>query len=192
MAHEFGSNFDPDKMDGFSNPEPGKAHFQVTRVDENAVSKNSGKPQMIVDLEVLAHTIPNQEGKTHREFFPWTADAEQKALVFACAVGLTTVDELKAKKAAGKPPVIDFTLAEGRQFLGELRESEYEGKKSVKLDFRMFHLDSPKHKDFPRNQGKINELGDAASDPFLSGGSTSMGPVAGAGGQINPAGDLFG
>lgn len=192
MAHEFGTGFDPDRMDGFDEPAPGRAHFEVVKVQESAMSKG-GKPQMVVDLEVLAHTVPNQEAKTHREYFPWTAEAEQKALQFAVAVGLTSVDELKAKKNAGQAPVIDFNLAEGRQFLGELKEEEYEGRKSVKLGFRMYPLDSPKHRDYPRNQGKINQLGDAQADPFVSGGSTSMGPVAGSP-PFDPQaqGDLFG
>ena len=189
MPREFGNDYDPDKMEGFDNPQPGKAHFEVTRVDENAVSKK-GQPQMEVDLEVLAHTIPDQEGKNQREFFTWTADAEKRALQFAVAVGLTTVEELKAKKDAGENPVIDFNLAVGRQLLGELREEEYQGQKNIKLGFRMFHVDSPKHKDYPRNQGKLNQLGDAQEDPFVSGGTTSAGPVAGAG-QANQD-DLFG
>lgn len=179
MPREFGTDYDPDKMDGFDNPSPGKCHLEITRVEEDATSKG-GNPQMEVDLEVLAHTDPEQVAKSHREFFPWTAKAESKALQFAVACGLTTVDELKQKKAAGENPIIDFNMAVGRQILGELTEETYEGKTSCKLNFNMFHVNSPKHKDVPRNQGKLNELGDAQDDPFVSGGTTTAGPVAGA------------
>ncbi|MDX9784754.1 MAG: hypothetical protein RBT72_08395 [Spirochaetia bacterium] len=189
MPREFGTDFDPDKMDGFDNPTPGKCHLEIVRVEENATSK-AGNPQMEVDFEILAHTDPDQVAKSHREYFPWTAKAESKALQFAVACGLTTVEELKALKDAGKGPVIDFNLAEGRQILGELKEEEYEGRKSTKLNFNMFRIDSPKHKDFPRNQGKINQLGDAQEDPFVSGGNTSSGPVAGAAASADT--DLFG
>ena len=99
------------------------------------------------------------------------------------------MEELEAKKQAGVNPVIDFNQAVGRQFLGELREEEYEGRTSIKLGFRMWHLDSPKHRDIPRNNGKINQLGDVEADPFVTGGSTSMDGVAGA--SIEPEGDLF-
>jgi len=190
MPREFGNDYDPDRMEGFDSAAPGKCHLEVTHVDENAVSKGSGNPQMIVDFEVLAHSEANQEGKTHREFFPWTAKAENKALQFAVAVGLTTIEELKAIKEAGKNPVIDFNAAVGRQMLGKLVEEEYpkdSGKMTTKLNYNLFHVDSPKHRDYPRNQGKLNELGDAKPDPFLAGGSTSTGPVAGAQGT-----DLFG
>jgi|LSQX01.3.fsa_nt_gb hypothetical protein len=189
MAKEFGTDYDTSKMEGFDNPEPGKYHFEVTRVDEDAISKRSGKAQMEVDMEVLAGTTPDQEAKSHREFFSWTADAEKRALQFAVAVGLTTVEELEAKKQAGVNPVIDFNQAVGRQFLGELREEEYEGRTSIKLGFRMWHLDSPKHRDIPRNNGKINQLGDVEADPFVSGGTTSTSGVAG--NTIEPEGDLF-
>jgi len=190
MAKEFGVDFDPDKMDGFDNPAPGKCHLEVTRVDEDCVSKSSGNPQMEVDFEVLAHVDESQIGKSHREFFPWTARAESKALQLAVATGLTTVEELKALKEQGKGPVIDFNLAVGRQIFGRLEESEYEGKISIKLNFNMYPVSSPKHKDYPRNQGKLNELGDAQPDPFVSGGNTS---TAGVAGNIIPSDkDLFG
>jgi len=194
MPREFGTDYDPDKMEGFDNPAPGKCHLEITRVDEDSISKTSGNPQMEVDFEVLAHTIPNQEGKNHREYYSWTAASEKKALQLAVACGLTTVDELKALKEKGRGPVIDFNMAVGRQILGKLTEEKYEGKMKVKLNFDTYPVHSSKHQDFPRNGGKLSELGDAQDDPFVSGGTTSPDPVAGGEGDagISPDTDMFG
>lgn len=112
---------------------------------------------MKVQCEVLAGDPPKQEGKTWLEFFARSADAAKRALLFACALKLTTAEELKRMKEARQTPRIDFSLAVGRQFFCELQEEEYEGKKNVKAGFRLWSLDNPKAKGIPVNQGALRQ-----------------------------------
>lgn len=173
MGWEFDANdFDPDTLGGFDNPKPGRYHFQIQKVDENGGSNG----EMMVRLEVLAGTTANQEGKTHQEYFSKSPKAAKRALMFAVACGITTIDELKSQKAAGKNPVIHFADAVGRQFCGGLEEEEWLAKdgtkkKGVKLDFRIWALDSPEAADIPMNKGALSGMADGtgaggAADPF--------------------------
>lgn len=168
MGWEFDANdFDPDTLGGFDNPKPGLYHVQIQKLDENG-GKNG---EMTVRFEVLSGTTPNQEGKTHLEYFTKSAKAAKRALTFAVACGLTTIDELKAQKAAGKNPVIHFADAVGRQLCIGLEEDEYQGKKRVKVDFRLWALDSPEAADIPMNKGALSgmaagEGAGGAADPF--------------------------
>jgi len=163
MAVEFSTeNYDPDKMDGFDFPEVGQYHAEVSHVDEDG-GKNG---EMVVDFEILAGTTANQEGKSQREYFSKTAAAEKRMLQFACATGLTTVEELKAKKEKGENPVIDFNMARGRQLCIGIEAETYEDKTRNKVGFRMWHVDSDKAKGIPLNKGKLAQQGDAGEDPF--------------------------
>lgn len=167
MPWEFDQDsYDPETLDAYDSPAVGGYHFEVSRVEENSVSSGKGSAQMEVDIDVLAGTVADQEGKSHREYFTKSEAAAKRALLFAVACGLTTVEELKACKEQGRNPVIDFSKAVGRQFKGRLEEEEYEGKKRVKLGFNMWPVDSPKAADIPVNKGKLAQLGDASDDPF--------------------------
>ena len=164
MAWEIPSDtFDPEKLDGFDNAAPGRYHVEVVSVDDEATSK-SGSPQMQVDYEVLAGTPDDQEGKPHRDYFARTDKAFKRALIFAVATGLTTKEELQQLKAAGKNPTIDFTLAVGRQLCVEIEPGEYKGKPKGEIGFGMWHVDAEDAKAIPKNQGKLNELGNPTND----------------------------
>jgi hypothetical protein len=164
MGWEFDTNdFDPETLGGFDNPKPGRYHVQVQQCDESGGKKG----EMTVRFEVLAGTVPDQEGKTHLEYFSKTPAAAKRALMFAVACGLTTIDELKQCKGAGKNPVIHFSDAVGRQLCIGLEEDEYEGKKRNKVDFRIWATDAPEAKDIPKNAGMLAANGTAAGgDPF--------------------------
>ena len=156
--------FDPETLTGYDNAAPGSYHVEVVSVDEEATSK-SGSAQMQVDYEVLAGTPEGQEGKPHRDYFARTDKAFKRALIFAVAAGLTTKEELQQLKAAGKNPTIDFTLAVGRQLCIVIEKDEYEGKVRGKVGFGMHHVNAEEAKAIPKNQGKLNELGNPVITP---------------------------
>jgi len=171
MAHDFDFDDIPESFEGFDKVVAGNYHFEVSGIDESGGKNGS----MWVDCEVLAGSTPNQEGKSHREYFTWPAanqDPKAKAatakrvLQFAIAVGLTTEEELKALKAAGKRPAIDFNLAVGRQFVGKLTEDKYEGKVNYKLGYDFWPIGHPSAAGIPLNAAKIAKAGDNAADPL--------------------------
>jgi len=187
MSWEFDTeNVDTSKMKGFVSPAAGFYHFQVTNVDEEG--GNNG--EMIVDAEVLAGSVPNQEGTSQREYFTKSASAEGRALQFAVAVGLTTVEEIEAAKNSRQNLSINFKLAEGRQFVGEVRDDEYNGKIKQKLDFRMYPLDSPAAARVPKCEGMLQQHADAADDPF--GGPQVPDEAPGTQDATDPPADPFG
>jgi len=172
-------SFDPENLQGYDNPAPGKYHLEVTRVNEEGTSKKSGTPQMEVDFEILSGTPAGQEGKTTREYFTFSDKAFKRALIFACAVGLTNKEELTALKKAGKNPRIDFTAAEGRQLCAELvLDSSPEAKGRAKIEWNMWPVAAPEAKDIPKNQGKLNELGQPVNEAPFDGGAATDDPFA--------------
>lgn len=170
MPIEFDTNdFDPDKVGGsFDAVADGLYHVQV-----DALQEEGGRGgEMIVDFGVLAGTTANQEGKSHREYFSRSAKAAGRALQLACAVGLTTIEELKKLKEAGKNPVIDFTLAVGRQLCIGIESEEYQGKTRGKVDFRIWSVDSPKAANIPKAKSALDKANDTTSpfeDPRIGG-----------------------
>jgi hypothetical protein len=162
MGWEFDTDdFDPDRIDGFDVVADGRYHVQVDSVQEEG-GKNQ---EMIVNFGVLSGTTAGQEGKNHQEYFSRSPKAAKRALLFACATGLTTIEELKKAKEANKNPVIDFTLAVGRQLCIEIVAEEYQGKMRPKIGFGIYSVDSPKAAGIPISQAAAAKAGDSP-DPF--------------------------
>ncbi len=160
-------SFDPDNLGGFDFPAVGKYHVEANELDEDAVAKSSGNPQMVVDFEVLAGTTADQEGVTGRIYYPLSADAKKFALGLAVALGLTTKEALTAAKKANKAPGIEFRDGAGRQFCLEVTLDNYDGKDRLKVEpFSVWHLDDPAAKDIPKNAAMLAQLGNAAPDPM--------------------------
>jgi len=145
-------NFNPD---GFRFPAPGDYHVQLTHVDEDGGKQG----EMICDFEVLAGTTPNQEGKSHREYFQKTMKAFQRIHTLAVALGMVTVDELKKLKAANKSPVYDFPAAVGKQLCMGLVDDVYEGKHRTKCNFQMFAVADEKVATWPKNSAMLAKAG---------------------------------
>ncbi len=161
--------YDPENLAGGNYPPPGRYHFDVTAVIGDLVS-SKGNPQIRLDCEVLAGTPAGQEGKFIKDYMSLTKEARSRCLQFAVAVGLVTKEELIQAKATGIAPKIDFDLAVGRQFCGEVVADEFQGRVTSKIQFGMWHVDDPEAKDIPKNAGKLAQLGTPATDPLVSTG----------------------
>lgn len=165
-------DFDPEKAGGYNSPAPGRYHGEVNAFQGH--EPKSGK--MTFDLEVLAGTTPNQEGKTIRLFLDRTIDPEwtdkrkqavkSKQFGLACALGLASVEEAKAAKEAKRPYHWDWSLSVGRQLCFDV-EANDETKSGTSIkDFSWHTIGSTKAAGIPLNAGKLAQQGDAAADPF--------------------------
>ena len=175
-----------DKLGKFDTVAPGRYHVMVAVVDENGGYDNAS---VVVDFDILAGTTPDQEGKQHREYLDRTTKSGTgKAMSFYCAVGITSEAELEKCKEEKRNPVIDTTLAVGRQCCIEIQKEEWNDKKSGepksanKIGFRYFPVDSPKAAGIPISQAAAAKAGDSP-DPF--------GASAGEGGEGGED-DIFG
>lgn len=122
---------DLDRVGGKEKVQPGSYHMLVESVDEDGGEKG----EMVVELQILRGTTPNMEGKMYEEKFSkeykeWPL---RKLTAFAIAARLVTKEELKAAKASGKAPKIEWTQAVGRSICIELENNEYNGKTYTRL-----------------------------------------------------------
>lgn len=164
-------DIDIDNIDGYDVVAPGRYHVEASSVDPGG-GKNG---EMIVDYEVLSGTTPNQEGKTHRDYYSASPAARKRVLMFALATKIVTVEELKAAREANRRPKIEWRDAVGRQLCVEINEEEYEGKKRSKVGFGIYAVDSPRAAGIPLNKGRLEKAGDAADDPFGGGNEDIFG-----------------
>lgn len=141
--------------DGFESAAPGDCHALLSAVDEDG--GNHG--EMICDFEILASTTPDQEGKSHREYFQKTIKAFQRIHTLAVALGMVTVERLKEHKAAGTNPTYDFPAAVGRQLCIGLSDEEYNGKHRTKVNFNLYAVTDPRVASWPKNAAMLSEAG---------------------------------
>jgi len=167
---------DTEKMGGFSTPRPGRYHGQVTAINPH----DAQLKKMWADLEVLAGTTANQEGKSMRLFLNDPKSYEDaktrgvmasKILSFAIALGLTTKEEIEEKKKERRPLAIDWSLGVGRQLAFEVEANDKTKSGTSIKDFGYWHLDDSRCVDIPKNQGMLAKKNDAAVDPFAGGGA---------------------
>lgn len=161
-------------------PTKGKYHFCVVNCTE---SDPKASDKLVVDFEVLAGTVDGMEGRVHREFFATSEKAMGRILRLACALKMTTQEEIKRKQELGEDLDLDFEAdAEGRQCCGEIIDDEYQGKTRQKLAFNgIWAVDAPDAKDIPKNKGLL--------DDWLHGGNSESGdvPFTGSGEQADGA-----
>lgn len=166
------SNVDPDRLDGPDFPEPGSYHFEVIEI----VEEDPRSGCMVAECKVLAGDKPDQEGKTHREYFSLSAKAMVKVIQFAVAIGLTSEEQLRAAKAAGQSPDLPFeTEGPGRQFCGKLTAEEYQGKTRNKLNFNIWGLDDKRAKGIPLAKDQLRK----PEPPAAGGGNGNGSPMDG-------------
>ena len=178
------SKYDPDQFDS---PAPGRYHVAVVKVDEDGGTDGS----MIVDFEVLAGTVPGQEGKSQREYFQKTKAAMGRIHGLAVALGMVTKEQLMQAKATGANLLYEFENQVGKQLHLDLQESTYNGKTRVKADFRIYKIDDPKCANWPRNAGMLAKAGiklAAPTAPPATGGATPPAPPKAT--QVDLAGAL--
>jgi hypothetical protein len=144
---------------GFDQPKPGRYHVVARGVDDTF---KKAPTSLIVELEILAGTTPDQGGKTFREFIPVDGVGAKRSLKFALACKLITECDL------GKVVDISFERAIGCQLVVDLEDDEYEKngetKKSVSVTFLGFYkVDSPEAAGVP--------LGERSAKQYLPAGS---------------------
>jgi hypothetical protein len=109
-----------DDISGFQRPLPGRYHAVVKHVDETFEKFD----KVIVDFEVLAGTVPDQQGRELSEFFSCTEKAIPRLQRLALCLGLLT---------PGEPDKdVEFTEAVGRDLVIEVEENNYTDKKTGK------------------------------------------------------------
>lgn len=152
-----------DKLqDGMDNVVAGKAHVVMQKFHE--YGSKSG--DHMADFEVVAHDQPSEVGKIHREYFPQKSSVAWKLRALAVGLGLTTMDECQKAKEEGRALQIEYQDGVGRQMFVTFAESEYNGKKSVRVEGNMWPLTSEKCKGHPRNAGMLKRSGvDPATIP---------------------------
>jgi len=166
----FLDDIDTDNLDGYDSVAEGRYHFSVAGVEFNE------RGTLVLDCEVLAGTVPGQEGKVHREYFNAPNEnskpgVKKRFLQLALATGIVTKDQLDQIKQSGQPFSPDWNLMVGRQFCGEVTIEEYVAndgttKSSAKLGFNIWSLQSPKAQGIPLASTFTEGEEGGADDPF--------------------------
>jgi len=151
-------HFDPENPD--DRPVPGKYHVLIQSVDDADPEKS-----ITVDYEILAGSVPNQEGKTGREYLSRSPKAAKRVALFSVATGIADIKAMIEAKRNGTPYSLDLGKAEGRQCVVELvKKDQY-----VNWSFQgVWPVDDEAVKDVPKNEGMIGQTGGGDDDdtPF--------------------------
>lgn len=191
-----GINFDGDAKGeddfqaGPARPKPGKYHAFINYVNEDGISddpevreqsKSAGK--VVVGFQVLAGTIPGQEGTEIREYFSTSEKAIPRLKKLAYVTGLLS--------SGDKGKSISFSEARGAHLIIEVESHSYEKdgstRESVQVGFYGFwsigHRDV---KDVPVKKEAIGkspkELGGGESQESSGSGEPQSAATGGGGG----------
>lgn len=134
-------DFDP-LSPGGGMPAPGKCQLLVTDVEEH-------DSYVSVTHQIVAHEDPAQVGKTNYNNLSVSGKAAKRAFLFAFATGILTKEEVAEAKVNGTSLDIDFKAAEGCVYYGTLEESEYNGKKKVRVEWDFRAMDDPGVDEYP-------------------------------------------
>lgn len=151
------SDFDPDYQTPDA-PMPGKYHTIIIRVEEDGGKKG----EMIVDYEVLAGNVKDQEGKVFRDWFHKSAAAMGRIHQLAMACGMITAAQLKDMRDRGQSPTYDFEgQAIDKHVCLDLHAEEYQGQKKTKCGFGIYHISEPRVAKAPwvLNHGMLAKAG---------------------------------
>ncbi len=135
-------DFDPTSVDRGGMPAPGKCQLLVTEVDER-------DGYVSVVHQILAHEVEGQAGKTNYNNISVSGKAARRAYLFGYATGIITKEEVASATAQGTSMDIPYKAAEGCVYYATLEESEYNGKKKVRVEWDFKHLDDPTAYDYP-------------------------------------------
>lgn len=137
------SDFDPDYQTPDA-PLAGKYHTVIIRVEEDGGKQG----EMIVDYEVLAGNVKDQEGKVFRDWFHKTAKAMARMHQLAMACGMITSEQLKDMRDRGQSPTYDFEgQAMDKHICLDLYADEYpkgSGIHKTKCGFGIYSIHDPK------------------------------------------------
>lgn len=193
-----------DEVGGNSRPLPGRYHATINGVKflaKDGQGKNEEVPEdeaekIVVTFEVLAGTVPGQDGREIQEYFAVTDKAIARLKRLALCVGI-----LKPQEAEKD---VQFSQAQDRQLVIEIEENSYE-KDGKTIDgvrvafmgmwsvFNQAVSDVPKNKDIlkmVKEDGSVDvstskpskQSKPSAEDEFDASGSQSEGETVTAGG----------
>lgn len=113
---------DETEVGQFKLPKPGRYHVVVKEVDE---SEETYQNKVVIEFEVKAGTVPDQEKRTIREFFATTPKALPRLKRLAIILGLLKGGEKKQ---------INFVEGIGRQLVIDVEEHQYDDREGKKVD----------------------------------------------------------
>jgi hypothetical protein len=160
-----------DDISGFQRPLPGRYHVVVKHVDETFEKFD----KVVVDFEVLAGTVPDQQGRELTEFFACTEKAIPRLQRLALCVGLLRPGEPDRD--------VEFTEAVGRDLVIEVEENNYKDKSGkevygVRVGYLgMWSIGNEAVADVPK--GKLEDGGNgnqAATEPTTTPPPTTQQP----------------
>lgn len=156
-----------------SNPEgsgyqkllPGCYHFKIDDAKEE-----DGKygPQVCMDLEAIGSRVDEEAGKTMRDFLSLDGKAAGRTSLIVQAIGLVTLEQMKADKEAGNETEVDWAEAVGRQFCMKIEEYTKQDKTTgVRGTFEIMSVDVGLEQGYPVNVGLVGR------EMIVSGGQSS-------------------
>ncbi len=154
-----------DDFRGGGRPAPGQYHV-IINVGKEVVSEKD-TPGTEIEFQVLAGTVPGQEGTVVVETFWQTERAISRLLAFAMSCGVLRPGE---NKDVSGP---DYN---GLQLVIEVQPRKYtdsEGneKETVEVSYNGFwEVGHPEVKDVPKDQNTIQQIGQVAQQPTAVGG----------------------
>jgi len=155
--------FDTDVNTDFSEPPPaGKYHVScIGFIEEN------DKGHMELEFEVLAGTVPHQEGRTKKMIWFNSTKMARWFHRLAIQAGLITQKELDELKAKGEFAKYDFELLKGRQFMVEITDEEGDdGTKYERIQpWHIWSPDDPKCAKWPKNEKFLKKAGYDVAKP---------------------------
>lgn len=139
---------------------PGTYHFAITRAADGESTRGNPMTGASAVCVVLAGTNEDQKGKEfHLHLFDpdlKKSEAAQKIAqqrITSYGVAVNQIDPLKV----GGDLNVDFgPVLEGQQFVMQLEENDYDGKKSLQVAYdRIYHVDDPRAEKFPKDKDAI-------------------------------------
>lgn len=186
---------DFDDVDAGGLPAAGRYHVRLIDVEEQDDGEHT--PSSNLTFQILAGTTSGQRGKKvmERIYHPSSDlesmnDADKKkevskarrALGIAKRMDIYTAADLKDGKE------VDFSEAIGREFIIDLKEETYQGKKSIRMDYMgIWTVGHPDVMDCPLGGGKKQPTGAAAGGAKTPAANGNAKPAAAARRQTAPA-----
>ena len=122
-------------------PKPGQYHVRITGFNDTFEKVD----KIIVTMEVLAGTVPGQEGKEHTEFFPTTEAAMPRLNLLGMVTGVVP---------PGQRGSLDDSNMVGRQLVIVLEQRERDGRSYTNITWDgMYSLGNKEVAAVPKAQG---------------------------------------
>lgn len=171
---EFG---DEKELSGFSPVKSGNYHFVVLEADDS-FSKSDA---IVLDCEVLAGTVPGQEGKKLKAYFNngKSSDKDGGKFLRKRQARLALVLGLISPADLGKRVNVDFTQAAGRQFCAAVEQGEKYAEIRG-LDF--WSVTAPEAAEIPKDAAALAMIGVTPQN-----GSAAGAPQASPAAPLNPS-----